>query len=106
MAHVVTSKCVGCKFTDCVLVCPVACFYELEGQLVIHPEECIDCMACVDECPVHAIYAEGDVPPEFQSDIEFNATEARRVQESGQGAIETKKDPLPTAAQRKAELGY
>jgi hypothetical protein len=55
---------------------------------------------------VHAIYAEGDVPPEFQSDIEFNATEARRVKESGQGAIETKKDPLPTAVQRKAELGY
>jgi ferredoxin len=106
MAHVVTNKCVGCKFTDCVVVCPVACFYELEGQLVIHPEECIDCMACVDECPVHAIYAGEDVPPEFQSDIEFNATEARRVQESGQGAIETKKDPLPTAAQRKAELGY
>ena len=57
------------------------------------------------KCPVHAIYAGGDVPPEFQSDIEFNATEARRVQESGQGTIETKKDPLPTAAQRKAELG-
>jgi hypothetical protein len=55
---------------------------------------------------VHAIYAEEDVPAEFQSDIELNATEGRRVQESGQGAIETKKDPLPTAAQRKAELGY
>ena len=55
---------------------------------------------------MHAIYAEGDLPPEFQSDIEFNAIEARRVKESGQGAIETKKDPLPTAAQRKADLGY
>ena len=53
-----------------------------------------------------SIYAEGDLPPEFQSDIELNATEARRVKESGQGAIETKKDPLPTAAQRKVELGY
>jgi ferredoxin len=106
MPHIVTNKCVGCKFTDCVVVCPVACFYELEGQLLIHPEECIDCMACVDECPVHAIYAEEDVPPEFQPDIEFNAIEARRVQESGQGAIETKKEPLPTAAARKAELGY
>ena len=105
MAHIVTNKCLGCKFTDCVLVCPVACFYELEGQLVIHPEECIDCMACVDECPVHAIYAEGDLPPDFQSEIEFNATEARRVKESDQGAIETKKDPLPSAAQKKAELG-
>src|SRR5438270_6964211 len=62
MAHIVTSKCLGCKFTDCVEVCPVACFYELEGQLIIHPDECIDCTACVAECPVEAIYAEGDLP--------------------------------------------
>jgi len=106
MAHVVTSKCLGCKLTDCVEVCPVACFYELYNQLIIHPEECIDCTACVAECPVQAIYAEGDVPAEFQSNIEFNASEARRVKEVGQDAIVTKKDPLPTAAQRKAELGY
>src|SRR5438552_1597093 len=56
MPHVVTDKCTGCKFTDCVEVCPVACFYELDNQVVIHPEDCIDCMACVDVCPVHAIY--------------------------------------------------
>ena len=93
MAHVVTSKCVGCKFTDCVEVCPVACFYELDGQLVIHPEECIDCMACVDECPVHAIYAGEEVPAEFQPDIELNATEARRVQESGRVRSRRKRIP-------------
>ena len=85
MAHVVTNKCVGCKFTDCVEVCPVACFYELDNQLLIHPEDCIDCTACV---------------------AEFNATEARRVKDSGQPAIVKKKDPLPTAEARKAELGY
>jgi ferredoxin len=106
MAHVVTSKCVACKFTDCVEVCPVACFYELDNQLVIHPEDCIDCTACVAECPVEAIYAEGDLPAEYQSNIEFNAAEARRVKDAGQDAIVKKKEPLPTAAQRKAELGY
>ncbi len=106
MAHAVTSKCLGCKFTDCVTVCPVACFYELDGQLVIHPEDCIDCTACVAECPVEAIYAEGDVPSQFQANIEFNAIEARRVKDSGQDAIVAKKDPLPTAEQRKTELGY
>jgi ferredoxin len=106
MAHVVTSKCLGCKFTDCVEVCPVACFYELEGQLVIHPEDCIDCTACVAECPVEAIYAEADVPAEYQSNIEFNSTEAKRIKDSGQSAILQKKDPLPTAAARKTELGY
>jgi ferredoxin len=106
MAHVVTSKCVGCKFTDCVEVCPVACFYELDGQVIIHPEDCIDCTACVSVCPVEAIYAESDVPAEFQANIEFNAAQARQVKDSGREAILKKKDPLPTAAERKKELGY
>jgi ferredoxin len=106
MAHVVTSKCVGCKFTDCVEVCPVACFYELDGQVVIHPEDCIDCTACVAECPVEAIYAEADVPEQFKSDIEFNAAQARQIKDSGKEAILKKKEPLPTAAPRKKELGY
>jgi ferredoxin len=106
MAHVVTSKCTGCKFTDCVEVCPVACFYELDGQVVIHPDECIDCMACVAECPVEAIYAEADVPEKYKPDIEFNSAESRRLKDSWREAILKKKAPLPTAAQRKAELGY
>jgi len=106
MAHVVTNKCVACKFTDCVEVCPVACFYELDNQLLIHPEDCIDCTACVAVCPVEAIYAEASVPAEYQASIEFNAVQARRVKDSGQDAIVKKKDPLPTAEKRKAELGY
>ncbi len=106
MAHAVTNKCVNCKFTDCVEVCPVACFYELDNQVVIHPEDCIDCTACVAECPVEAIYAEGDVPGEFQSDIEFNANEARRLKDSGASAILKKKDALPTAEEKKKQLGY
>jgi ferredoxin len=106
MAHVVTTKCNGCKFTDCVEVCPVACFYELDKQLVIHPDDCIDCTACVAECPVQAIYAEADVPGDSQSAIEFNASESRRIKDGGQEALVHKKDPLPTAAQRKVELGF
>ena len=106
MAHIVTSKCRGCKFTDCVEVCPVTCFYELDDQVIIHPDECIDCRACVEECPVQAIYADTDLPSEFEADIEFNATQAARIKEAGQDAIVQKKEPLPTAAQKKAELGY
>ena len=74
--------------------------------MVIHPDDCIDCTACVAECPVEAIYAEGDVPADYQANIEFNAAEARRVKDGGQEAIVKKKEPLPTAAQRKSELGY
>src|SRR5271166_6558421 len=106
MAHVVTSKCLGCKFTDCVEVCPVACFYELDGQVVIHPEDCIDCTACVAECPVEAIYAEEAVPAEFQANVAYNSAEAHQLKDSGKEAIVKKKDALPTAEKRKAELGY
>jgi ferredoxin len=106
MAHIVTEKCNGCKFTDCVEVCPVACFYEMDNQVVIHPEECIDCMACVEVCPVHAIYADADLPPEFTKDIEFNATEAHKLKDLNAEAITVRKDALPTAAERKKALGY
>ena len=60
MTYVVTDACVKCKYTDCVEICPVDCFYEGEHMLVINPEECIDCGVCVPECPVDAIKAEGD----------------------------------------------
>jgi ferredoxin len=106
MAHIVTSKCAGCKFTDCVEVCPVSCFYELDKQVVINPDECIDCTACVETCPVHAIYAEEDLPAEFQADTEFNAVQSREIKEAGKEAIVKKKEALPTAEQRKKELGY
>lgn len=73
MTHVVTKPCDGCRYTDCVVVCPVQCFYEGEKMLYIHPEECIDCEACVSECPVEAIYHEDNVPDEWKSYIQLNA---------------------------------
>src|ERR1700737_803366 len=50
MTYVVTESCIKCKYTDCVAVCPVNCFYEGETMLVIHPDECIDCGVCEPEC--------------------------------------------------------
>ena len=71
MTHVVTSACVKCKYQDCVAVCPVECFREADDYLVIDPDECIDCAACVPECPVEAIYADTDLPDEeFRCEIE------------------------------------
>ena len=48
-------KCIKCKLTDCVDVCPVDCFYEGKNMLVIKPDECIDCGVCEPECPIDAI---------------------------------------------------
>jgi ferredoxin len=72
MAYIVCEPCFDCKFTDCVEVCPVDCFYEDDHMLYIHPDECIDCGACVPECPVEAIFAEADVPEQWKSWIPVN----------------------------------
>jgi len=89
MTHVVTKPCDGCRYTDCVTVCPVECFYEDKTILYINPDECIDCEACVPECPVEAIYHEDDVPEEWQSYIELNATKWEDCEN-----ITDRKDPL------------
>ena len=55
MTYIVNDKCIKCKLTDCVEVCPVDCFYEGKNMLVIKPDECIDCGVCEPECPIDAI---------------------------------------------------
>lgn len=89
MTHVVTQPCFGCKYTDCVVVCPVECFYEGEKMLYIHPEECIDCEACVPECPVEAIFHEDNVPDEWADYVQKNADECENCE-----VINEKKEPL------------
>ncbi|MBT4868165.1 MAG: ferredoxin family protein [Planctomycetaceae bacterium] len=73
MTHTVCEPCFNCKYTDCVVVCPVECFYEGESMLYIHPDECIDCEACVPECPVEAIFHEDNVPEAWVDYTPLNA---------------------------------
>lgn len=83
MACVVTEPCVNCKYTDCVVVCPCECFYQDEKQLYIDPEHCIDCLACISECPVSAIYLDRDVPPQWEHYIQLNAERVRELKPLG-----------------------
>ncbi|MCC5791564.1 MAG: ferredoxin family protein [Legionellaceae bacterium] len=73
MTFVVTEQCIKCKYTDCVEVCPVDCFYEGPNFLVIHPDECIDCALCEPECPVDAIVSEDDLSEDQQKFLTLNA---------------------------------
>jgi len=73
MAYVVTEPCFGCKYTDCVVVCPSDSFREGEQMLYIDPESCIDCDACVPECPVEAIFYEENVPEQWREYVALNA---------------------------------
>src|SRR5437764_15431382 len=61
MAFVDCEPCRDCKYTDCVVVCPCDCFYQDDTMLYIHPVDCIDCEACVPECPVEAIFHDENV---------------------------------------------
>ena len=72
MAYVVTEPCLGCKYTDCVVVCPCDCFREGERMLFIDPDECIDCDACKPECPVDAIFHEDEVPAAWRGFTALN----------------------------------
>jgi ferredoxin len=75
MSFIIGKNCIGCVDTACVNVCPVDCingpiYTDKTGdevksmskeklqdkQLYINPINCINCGACIPECPVDAIY--------------------------------------------------
>lgn len=97
MTYVVTESCIKCKYTDCVEVCPVDCFYEGENMLVINPDECIDCGVCEPECPIEAIKPESEGLLEW---MELNRTYAAQWPN-----ITRKKEPLSDADQWKSTSG-
>src|SRR6266496_898926 len=65
MTHTVCQPCHDCKYTDCV-----------------------DCEACVPECPVEAIFAEANVPSQWASFTPLNAERSAAPKESGGGITE------------------
>lgn len=90
MSFVVTDNCILCKYTDCVEVCPVDCFYEGENFLVINPDECIDCALCEPECPAGAIFSEDELPEGQEVFVQINEELSATFTN-----ITEKKDPLP-----------
>lgn len=91
MTYVVTDICIRCKYTDCVEVCPVDCFYEGENMLVINPDECIDCGVCEPECPVGAIVP--DLDPKAEAFLELNREYSQKW------PVLTRKKPAPDDAE-------
>ncbi len=61
-------------------------------MLYIDPVDCIDCEACVPECPVEAIFAEANVPSQWESWTETNAEKAGALKDAGEGNITEKQD--------------
>ena len=104
MAFVITDPCIDTKDTACVDVCPVDCIhprkdeaeFDTSTMLYIHPDECIDCGACVPACPVAAIYDAPDATPASQKLL----IEANNVYRAGEPDAVSKAEAL--AVQHKA----
>jgi ferredoxin len=90
MAYVVCEPCIDCKYTDCVVVCPMNCFYQDDKMLYIDPEECIDCGACIPECPVSAIFLDHDVPEKWSSYIALNREKTKELIALGMSRVTEK----------------
>ena len=77
MTHVITSLCE--LDGACVEVCPTECIVPGNADdakwkhYFIDPDQCIDCGSCVAECPFDAIFADDEVPDEYESDVALNA---------------------------------
>ena len=79
MTFIICEPCIGTKDSACVDACPGDCIhprtdesdFDPETQLYIDPVECIDCGACVPECPVEAIFPEDEVPEQWEEFIEI-----------------------------------
>lgn len=71
MPHIVNEHCENHLHGDCLEVCPVEAFFigNNEKRVLIDPEICIDCEACVSACPEGAILSDSLAE---QKDIDLN----------------------------------
>jgi ferredoxin len=68
------------------------CFYQDQTMLYIDPQECIDCEACVPECPVEAIFHDSNVPEPWAHCVALNAERSGKLKEQG-SRITEKQEP-------------
>lgn len=101
MPVIVTDNCFDCRFTECVVVCPVSCFHQDDRMVYVDPVECISCRACLTACPVNAIYDLDELPPEKQDWIQINADRSASLPR-----VEEKQSALPGADARKIAYGF
>jgi len=101
MPFVITDPCIDTKDAACVDVCPVDCIHPRKDEpefaeakmLFIHPDECIDCGACVPACPVAAIYDSPESTPASQKSL----VEANAVYRAGDAGAVAQADAIVNA---------
>lgn len=105
MTHIITRLCL--RDTACVEVCPVECMVLGQPEeewpwLYIDPDTCIDCGACVPECPYEAIFPEEEVPVAYEAQPGQWVNNSKELMPDGQpfeGMIDGKPVKLLNAKQ-------
>jgi len=75
MSYVITELCERAGF--CADICPTESIHAVDGNddwplYYINPDTCIDCGACLAECPNEAIFPDYDLPEEYEAYVEIN----------------------------------
>ena len=101
MPHVITEKCLGERYASCVSVCPVDCIhpgdYKGEVFMIIDPETCIDCGACIPECPINAILPS---PDDDQAYAKINAELTATFKQNPKVAERARNEPPKKAGNK------
>jgi ferredoxin len=94
MPYVITDKCLGEVYANCVEVCPVDCIhtgkYKDQAYMVIDPELCTNCSSCFSACPIGAIVDSVEKNPEY---AKINAELAPAFQKNPPAATRPSNDP-------------
>lgn len=72
-------------------------------MLYIDPEQCLDCGACLPECPVEAIYPEHEVPSKWVHFVELNRERTAALLAANEGPLTEKQEPKEGAGCTKAK---
>ena len=100
MAYVVAEPCVDCKYTDCVAVCPVDCFYEGATCSSSIPTSASTAAPASRSVPTKAIFQEDNLPEKWKEYTALNADLATKWPN-----INKQKEPMPTAEENKEKEG-